>query len=410
MPVTPFLHPFAKPTATDFVTIVRGQGAAVFDDTGRRYVDALASLWYCNVGHGRPEIIEAVTHQMEALEAFHTFDIFTNQPAEDLAAQVAALCPVPDARVFLTNSGSEAVETALKLARLTFSRSGQPQRQILVGRQLAYHGVNFGGVSVQGLPLNQQGWGQLLAPVAQIDHDDLGRAEALFDEHGDQIAAVIAEPVIGAGGVHPPGPDYLLGLRKLCDEAGALLIFDEVITGFGRLGSWFAAEHYGVTPDLITFAKAVTSGYLPLGGVIVGPRVRRALEDDPDFILRHGYTYSGHPTTCAAALANLAVLRDERLLGRVPHLADRFGVALAELVDEGLAAEARGEGGIWAVEMPESVSALDVRQGLLERGVIARPIGTAAVAFCPPLVIDDDDLDLCLSALRDALIEAGAAR
>ena len=197
-----------------------------------------------------------------------------------------------------------------------------------MGRNLAYHGVNFGGVSVQGLPLNQQGWGQLLAPVAQIDHDDLAKAEALFDERGDQIAAVIAEPVIGAGGVYPATVEYLRGLRKLCDEAGALLIFDEVITGFGRLGSWFAAEHYGVTPDLITFAKAVTSGYQPLGGVMVGPRVREAIEADPEFILRHGYTYSGHPTACAAAVANLAVLRDEHLLDRVPHLAQRFGDGL----------------------------------------------------------------------------------
>ena len=411
MTLSPFLHPFARPTATDFITIVRGEGAAVFDDAGKRYVDGLASLWYCNVGHGRPEIIEAVTRQMEQLEDYNTFDIFTNRPAEDIAAAVAALSPIPDSRVFLTCSGSEAVDTALKLARLTFSRQGRPDRQLFVGRNLAYHGVNFGGVSVQGLPLNQQGWGDLI-PVAQIGHDDLARAEALFHEQGDQIAAVIAEPVIGAGGVYPPEADYLQGLRKLCDEVGALLIFDEVITGFGRLGSWFAAEHYGVTPDLITFAKAVTSGYQPLGGVIVGPRVREAIEDDPDFILRHGYTYSGHPAACAAALANLAILRDERLLDRVPGLAGRFGDAFGALVDDGLAAEARGEGAIWAVAMPEGVSAFDVRQGLLDRGVIARPIGAAAVAFCPPLVIDEEDLQLCFDALRAALIEArpGPAR
>jgi len=403
--LSPFLHPFAKPTATDFITIVRGEGAAVFDDGGRRYVDGLASLWYCNVGHGRAEIIDAVTAQMRALENYNTFDIFTNQPAEEVSALVSALSPVPDARVFLTGSGSEAVDTALKLARLTFSLQGRPERQILVGRTLAYHGVNFGGVSVQGLPLNQQGWGQLLAPVAQIDHDDLARAEALFDERGDQIAAVIAEPVIGAGGVYPATVEYLRGLRKLCDEAGALLIFDEVITGFGRLGSWFAAEHYGVTPDLITFAKAVTSGYQPLGGVVVGPRVREAIEADPAFILRHGYTYSGHPAACAAAVANLAVLRDDHLLERVPHLAQRFGDGLGALADDGLVAEVRGEGAIWAVAMPEGVSSFDVRQGLLDRGVIARPIGAAAIAFCPPLVIDDDDVSLCLDALRAALVD-----
>jgi putrescine---pyruvate transaminase len=401
--LSPFLHPFAKPTATDFVTIVAGEGAAVFDSSGRRYVDGLASLWYCNVGHGRAEIIDAVAEQMGRLENYNTFDIFTNEPAEAAAALISALSPIPDARVFLTGSGSEAVETALKLARLTFARHGHPERQILVGRTLSYHGVNYGGVSVQGLPLNQQGWGQLLEPVAQIDHDDLGRAEALFDERGGEIAAVIAEPVIGAGGVHPATVEYLRGLRKLCDEAGALLVFDEVITGFGRLGAWFAAEHYGVTPDLITFAKAVTSGYQPLGGVIIGPRVREALEDDPDFILRHGYTYSGHPTACAAALANVAILRDEHLLDRVPHLAQVLGDGFAALRDEGLVDEVRGEGGIWALAMPAAVSALDVRQALLELGVIARPIGTSALAFCPPLMIGDDDLDLLVEATGDAL-------
>jgi len=401
--LSPFLHPFAKPAADQFITIVRGEGAAVFDDTGKRYVDGLASLWYCNVGHGRAEIADAVDAQLRVLENYNTFDIFTNGPAEEAAALISALSPVPDGRVFFTCSGSEAVDTALKLARMTFTRRGEPERHVFVGRTLGYHGVNYGGVSVQGLPLNQEGWGPLLGPVAQIAHDDLSAAERLFAERGHEIAAVIAEPVIGAGGVYPASVEYLRGLRKLCDEAGSLLIFDEVITGFGRLGSWFAAEYYGVVPDMITFAKAVTSGYQPLGGVIVGPRVRDELEADPDFILRHGYTYSGHPASCVAAVANIAILRDEHLLERVPHIAERLGGGLRQLAKEGLVAEVRGEGAIWALQMHPSVSALDVRQGLLDRGVIARPIGAAALAFCPPLVIDDADLDLCLEATGDAL-------
>ena len=404
MAVSPFLHPFAKPAAEDFITIVRGEGAAVFDAAGRRYVDALASLWYCNVGHARPEIADAVDAQLRTLENYNTFDIFTNEPAEQIAATISALSPVPDARVFLTSSGSEAVDTALKLARMTFTRLGQPDRHVLVGRQHAYHGVNYGGVSVQGLPLNKEGWGPLLGPTAQIDHDDLASAERLFEERGHEIAAVIAEPVIGAGGVYPATAEYLRGLRKLCDQAGALLIFDEVITGFGRLGSWFASEFYGVTPDLITFAKAVTSGYQPLGGVIVGPRVRDALEADRDFLLRHGYTYSGHPAACVAALANIKILRDEHLLERVPHIAGRLGGGLQALADDGLVAEVRGEGAIWAMAMTDGVSALDVRTAMLDLGVIARPIGTAAVAFCPPLMIGEDDLDLCLDASRQALV------
>jgi adenosylmethionine-8-amino-7-oxononanoate aminotransferase len=310
--------------------------------------------------------------------------------------------------VFLTSSGSEAVDTALKLARMTFTRLGQPSRQVLVGRQLAYHGVNFGGLSVQGLPLNLEGWGPLVEPTAQIAHDDLESAERLFDERGDDVAAVIAEPVIGAGGVYPATVEYLRGLRKLCDESGALLIFDEVITGFGRLGSWFASQFYGVTPDLITFAKGVTSGYLPLGGVIIGPRVRDALESDPDFLLRHGYTYSGHPACCTAALANIDIIRDEHLLDRVPLIGERFAEGFGALVGDGLAAGVRGEGAVWALAMHPSVDAFDVRAGLLERGVIARPIGATTLAFCPPFVITDDDLDLCVSATADALRAVGA--
>jgi putrescine---pyruvate transaminase len=397
------LHPFARPRAERFVPIVRGEGAVVFDADGRRYVDGLASLWYCNVGHGRAEIADAVAGQMRVLENYNLFDIFTNEPADQLAETVAALAPVPGARVFLVSSGSEAVDTAIKLARLTFQRGGQPRRHVVVSRTLGYHGTNLGGTSVQGLPLNREGWGPLLDGTATVRHDDLAAAEALFAARGDEIAAVIAEPVIGAGGVHPAPPGYLAALRKLCDEHGALLVLDEVITGFGRLGAWFAAEPAGIVPDMITFAKAVTSGYLPLGGVVVGPRVRAALEDDGSFVLRHGYTYSGHPTACAAALANLELLRAERLLDRVPHIAERLGGGLHRLLDDGAVAAVRGEGGIWAVEVPAGGDAVAVRDALLDRGVIARPIGATTVAFCPPLVIRDDDLDLCVDALADAL-------
>ncbi|HEX6416894.1 MAG TPA: aminotransferase class III-fold pyridoxal phosphate-dependent enzyme [Acidimicrobiales bacterium] len=399
------LHPFARPTAERFVPIVRGEGAAVFDAGGRRYVDGLASLWYCNAGHGRPEIVDAVTRQMRALENYNLFDIFTNEPADLLADRVAALAPVPEARVFLTCSGSEAVDTALKLARLTFQRSGEPQRQLVVSRTLGYHGTTVGGTSLQGLPLNRAGWGQLLGGTATVPHDDLEAAADLLAARGGEVAAVVAEPVIGAGGVHPAPPGYLAGLRKLCDEHGALLVLDEVITGFGRLGAWFAADLAGVTPDMIVFAKAVTSGYQPLGGVVIGPRVRAALEDDDAFVLRHGYTYSGHPTACAAALANLDVLRDEGLLDRAAHIADRLGGGLRRLHTEGAVAGVRGEGGMWAVDVLPGTDPVAVRDAMLDRGVIARPIGTATVAFCPPLVIDDDDLDLCVGGLAASLAE-----
>ncbi len=403
MPTGAFLHPFARPASGDFTTILRGEGAAVFDGAGKRYIDALASLWYCQVGHGRAEIADAVHHQMRTLEAFHTFELFTNEPAERFCTEVAATAPFPEARVFLTNSGSEAVDTALKIARLYWSWQGQPERSMIVSRDRAYHGVTYGGTSAQGLPLNKEHWGPLLSGVCQVDADDLVDLEKQFVDHGDRIAAVIAEPLQGAAGVYPPEPGYLEGLRELCDRHGALLIFDEVVTGFGRLGTWWAADRYGVTPDLITFAKGATSGYLPLGGVLLRRQVLDVLEADDTRWLRHGFTYSGHPTTCAAGLANLAVLRDDDLLDRAARIGERLGGALRSLVDEGLAADVRGEAGIWALVTPEGVPAFDVRDAMLERGVIPRPIGTDIVAFCPPLVIGDDDIDTIVEVTRDAL-------
>lgn len=396
-----FLHPFAKPAAPadSFISIVGGDGVWVVDRQGRRFIDATASLWYCQVGHGRVEIARAIERQLRELEAFHTFDIFTNPRADEIGDRIAELCPIADARVFLTDSGSEAVDTALKLARLSFALAGRPERTVVLARHDAYHGVTYGGTSLQGLPLNREGFGPLLPAVEHAHPHDLAEVEARFAEHGDRVAAVIAEPVLGAAGVHPPRPGYLEGLRALCDRHGALLILDEVITGFGRMGAWFAAQHYGVTPDLIVFAKGVTSGYQPLGGVVVGAKLREVLEGDPDFVLRHGFTYSGHPLACAAALANIAVLRDEDLLPRAKAIGRRLGPALAALRDQGLLAEVRGEAGIWGAGLPPDVNAAAVRDRMLELGVLARPIGTATIAFCPPLVISDAELDRCVDAL-----------
>jgi adenosylmethionine-8-amino-7-oxononanoate aminotransferase len=398
-----FLHPFAPPAREEFLNIVRGDGAIVFDDQGNRYVDALASLWYCQIGHGRAEMVDAVATQMNVLENYNCFDIFTNEPADRFCDEVAALAPIPGARVFLTNSGSEAVDSAIKLVRQAMTRRGEPERHLVVTRHHAYHGVTYGGMSAQGLPPNKEGFGPLLEGVFQAAHDDITEIEALFREQGDRIAAVIAEPVIGAGGVRPPEPGYLHGLRKLCDEYGALLVLDEVICAFGRLGRWWGAEHYGVVPDAMTFAKGCTSGYLPLGGVVVGQAILDPLEADESFVLRHGHTYSGHPTCCVAGLENIRILRDEGLLDRAVDIGERLGSGLRAIADEGLVSEARGDVAIWAVEMNEGVSALAVRDAMRARGVLPRPLGDTAVAFCPPLVIEDDDLDLCLSALAESL-------
>ncbi len=405
MAPTAFLHPFARPAAEHFVNMVRGEGAAVWDDTGKRYVDAMASLWYCQVGHGRTEIAEATAAQMEKLEAFHTFEMFTNDPTEQLCAALAERSPMDGTRVFLTNSGSEAVETALKLSRLFWAWQDQPERRVIISRRRAYHGVGYGGTTAQGLPANREGWGELLADVAHADADDLAQVKELFATYDGRVAAVIAEPLQGAAGVYPPQPGYLEGLRALCDEHGALLIFDEVISGFGRLGHWWGAQRYQVTPDLITFAKGATSGYLPLGGVLTGAKVNEVLQADDTRMLRHGFTYSGHPTVCAAALANLAIIENEGLMAKAVAIGERLGPALKQLVDEGLATELRGSDAIWALGLNEGVAPAAVRDRMLANGVIPRPIPASTVAFCPPLVIGDDDLDLIVAATRSALTE-----
>ena len=404
-PATPrFLHPFARVAAGPeaFISIVRGAGSTVWDDLGTPYIDALASLWYCNIGHGRREVAAAVAAQMEQLEVFHTFERFTNPAAEQLCDRLSAGAPMPDARVFLTSGGSEAVETAFKLARLAHSAAGAPERRLIVSRVPSYHGVTYGAMSATGLPLNQAGFGTLLPDVVGVGRDDLAALDALLAERGDELAAIIAEPVIGAGGVYPPAPGYFAALRERCDRHGAFLIVDEVICGFGRLGSWWGSSHYGVRPDLVTFAKGVTSGYAPLGGVLVGPAVADRLTSDPTLVLRHGYTYSGHPTGCAAANANLDILAAEDLPSRANAVGGRLAAGLRGLVDGDAVVEVRGAGAVWAVELGGGRNSLDVREELLARGVIARPLGPTAVAFCPPLVITDTEIDRVVEATAAA--------
>jgi adenosylmethionine-8-amino-7-oxononanoate aminotransferase len=315
---------------------------------------------------------------------------------------VAERSPHPDGRVFLGCSGSEAVDTALKIARLVHQRKGDTERQVVVTRTNGYHGTNFGGTSVQGIAPNRQGWGDLVPHVIEIPNDDIEAAATVFAQQGERIAAVIAEPIQGAGGVWPPPDGYLPALRRLCDANGALLIFDEVISGFGRTGSWFGAQHFGVVPDLMTFAKAVTSGYQPVSGVICSRAVCDVIEE-PGFLLRTGYTYSGHPTACAAGVANLTIMDDEGLLGRATAIGTQLREGLTALAGDGLIDGFRGDGAVFAAELGRD--AAPVRNALLERGVVMRPIGTA-LAMCPPLVITDHEIAL----LVDALTEAVAAR
>ena len=397
------LHPFARPAApaTGFTRMVRGEGAAVWDDTGRRYVDALASLWHCNVGHGRGDVADAVARQLRELETYHCFERFSNGPADELAERLTAL--VPGSRVFLTSGGSEAVDTAIKLSRAAHAQAGEPERTIVVSRVPSYHGVTYGGMALTGLPLNSRDFGPGVADVVQVPKDDLEAVRRVLEEHPGRVAAVFAEPVIGAGGVWPPAPGYLQGLRALCDEAGAHLVLDEVICGFGRLGTMLGFEHFGVDADLTTFAKGVTSGYVPLGGVLLAPAVHAALAADPAYVLRHGYTYSGHGAACAAALVCLDITEREGLLDRARAIGARLEPALRELLADGLVADVRGVGGLWGVSVPEGVDPVGVRDRMLAQGVIVRPIAPTTLAICPPLVIEDADLDRVPEAMRAAL-------
>jgi adenosylmethionine-8-amino-7-oxononanoate aminotransferase len=402
MTLPAFLHPFAPPAKASFRTVVRGKGALLYDDRGTEYVDGMASLWYMNVGYGRPEMVEAISRQAAELAAFHTFDPFTNRPADRLADLIASLAPMPEPRVFFTNSGSEAVDTAMKLARLAQLRAGHPERTLVVGRPHAYHGTNYGGTSAQGITANREGWGPLVGDVVIAPGSDLEAMTRVFAERGSEVAAVLAEPVQGAGGVYPPPEGYLEGLRRLCDRHGALLILDEVICGFGRLGAWFGSQRYGVVPDLVTFAKAVTSGYVPMGGVIVGRAVREPLESDPSFVLRHGYTYSGHPLAAAAGLAALAIQEREGLVERATHVGRRLAAGLRSLHADGLVADVRGEGAVWGLQLHGHQSGPDVRDRALAEGVIVRPIFDT-IALCPPLVIEDGQVDRIVDALAVAL-------
>jgi putrescine aminotransferase len=400
-----FLHSFAKPSSESFINIVRGDMARLWDDAGHDYIDAIGSLWYCQIGHGRREMADAIAAQVSTLETYSTFDPFTNPLADAVAEKISSLSPLANARVFLCGSGSESIDTAMKLARVAQIQAGHPERTVIITRDRGYHGTNYGGTSAQGLPLNKVGYGALLEGVIQVDADNIEDMARAVEENKGKLAAIIAEPVQGAGGVWPSSSEYLAQLRRICDDNGAYLIFDEVITGFGRLGTWFGAQYYGVTPDMITFAKGVTSGYQPLGGVITNGVVNDALLSDPAFFLRTGYTYSGHATVCAAALKNLEIMERENLLDRATHVGTRIEDGLRALTNDGTLTGYRGAGAIWAGKLPDGMDATVVRDTMIKRGVIARAI-PGVIAFCPPLVITDDELNTVLDVFA-SVVQAG---
>jgi putrescine aminotransferase len=405
-------HGFAdmsKVPGREFV-VDRGEGAWVLDPDGKRYLDASAGLWYCNVGHGRTALAEAAAEQMRRLAGYQIFDVFANTPAVELAARVCALSPFgPRSAAFFTNGGSDGIDTAGKIARRYWTVLGQPERRILISREGAYHGMNAYGTSLAGIEANATGWGPLIPEVVHVGRHDLGALQDALETHAGRVAGFVGEPVQGAAGVHPPQPGYWEGVQDLCRDHDVLLIADEVITGFGRVGRWFGSERYGIEPDLIVGAKGLSSGYLPIGVVIAGARVLDVLWSPGAGPFRHGYTYSGHPAACQVALANLAIIEDEGLIERVRALEPVLEAELGALAAHPLVEEVRTAGLLCGVELSASARHADPAlleravTGARERGVLVRNLLGQTLQVSPPFVVEEGDLRFLASTLRETL-------
>ena len=412
--MTKYWHPFADMQAVaagNELVIDRAEGYHVFDSDGRRYLDATASLWYCNVGHGRTEIADAAYEQMKLLEAYSTFGDLVNPPVRALTNRLAEIVPVPDSVSFLTSGGSDSIDTAVKLARLYHKVMGEPQRTYVLSRSRAYHGMHTGGTSIAGIPANLEGYGTLMTHARVVgwdSHDDLLK---VMEEVGpENIAAFVCEPVIGAGGVHAPPPGYLEKVRSICRDSGVLFISDEVITGFGRTGTWFASERWNLEPDMIVCAKGITSGYLPLGAVIVSPWIAEPWFEGQAAMWRHGYTYSGHATVAAAANANLDIIERDGLVRTAAELESKLAAALGPLSRHDLVTEVRaGVGVLAAVQLSLDAVGEDpqlpnrVIAGCREHGIMTRMLLDHAIQVSPPFTLDDAGLTELAEGIRGAL-------
>ena len=410
--------------------LARAEGMHYFTPEGRAVLDGAAGLWCVNAGHGRREIVDAVAAAMSELDYAPPFKI--GHPLAFRAADaLKAVLPPGFTNTFFVNSGSEAAETALKIARAYHVARGEPDRVWLIGRERAYHGVNFGGISVGGIPYVRAAFGPLLAEVDHLPHTHDPARNAFSrgqPEHGaefaddllriigtrgaDKIAAVIVEPMAGSTGVLPPPKGYLERLREICSEHGILLIFDEVITGFGRLGAPFAAQRLGIEPDMIAMAKGMTNGTIPMGGVAVQSHVYDALMQGPEgsIELMHGYTYSGHPAASAALIAALQIYQRECLFDRARQLEGYWQDSVHMLRQAPNVVDVRNIGLVGGVELAPvegrpGARGSDVYKRAFESGLLVRVTGDT-IALSPPLIISEEQIDEIVSKLGDAIADS----
>ncbi|MFS2140473.1 aspartate aminotransferase family protein [Duganella sp. Dugasp56] len=430
-----FWHPMMHPAAMkerEPLRIVRGEGCHVFDDANREFVDAVAGLWNVNVGHNRPEVKAAITAQLDELEYFQLFDGVSHPRAEELSAElVRMLAKEGMQRVFYGSNGSDATETALKLARQYWKIAGQAERTKFIALKQGYHGSHFASAALNGNAVFRRSYEPNMPGCFHVenpsvyrnpfttDPEELGRICAMLLEREIEfqgpatVAAFIAEPVQGAGGVIVPPANYWPMVRAVCDKYGVLLIADEVVTGFGRTGNLFGSRGWGVKPDIMCFAKGITSGYIPLSATALNARVAQAFDDSADAsgAIMHGYTYSGHPVGCAAALASLKIVIEEELPGNAAKQGGYLLTALQSFVGRFEAiGEVRGKGLMLAIDLvndrqtrepvsPTSGYAYAVAEAVRKHGVIVRPVGSQII-LSPPLVIQREDVNRIVEALE----------
>ena len=420
-----FMHPFTdhKELGEKGGTriIERAEGVYIYDDKGRKILDGMAGLWCVALGYGRQELVDAATRQMMELPYYNSFFQCTHPPAIELSQLLSDLSPGNFEHVFFTGSGSEANDTQIRLIRRYWDLQGEPDRMTIIARKNAYHGSTLGGASLGGMSAMHA---QMRLPVPAIEHieqpyafelgADMGDEEfgiqqaqllekKIVEIGADRVAAFIGEPVQGAGGVIIPPASYWPEIQRICDKYGILLVADEVITAFGRLGEWFGSTHYGIQPDLISFAKGVTSGYLPLGGALVSRRVADVvIAEGGEFA--HGYTYSGHPAACAVALENLRIIQREQIVERVrEHTAPYFNRRWSELGEHPIVGEARSTGLVGAIEIVKDKDSRErfhknlaagnrCRDLCIDNGLVMRAVGDTMIVS-PPLVVEDQHID-----------------